>query len=127
MKGVGSVLALLVVLTAGYFIFRSQFTKGPEGGAPPQQQIDVTGVEMDLQAMAQAERLYLAGHGVYGAIDQLQQEGSISFSAANRRGYTYVAEVDDGQHFKITATPVDPAKQGWPVLSIDETMQIARR
>ena len=127
MKAARSVLMVLIVLGIGYFIFKSQFSKGPGGGNPPRQQIDIVGVSADLQAIAQAERLYLASHGAYGSLDQLQQEGSIMFSGAHRRGYSYVADVDDGRHFKITATPSDPAKQGWPTLSIDDTMQISRQ
>ena len=37
------------------------------------------------------------------------------------------AEVDDGQHFKITAKPVDPAKASWPTISIDELMQVSQQ
>ena len=59
--------------------------------------------------------------------DDLQQDGSLTFSGANRRGYNYTAEVDDGQHFKITAKPSDPAKTSWPTLSIDETMQVTQQ
>jgi len=127
MRVVGSLLALLTVLAIGYFIFRAQFTKGPQQGAPPMEQIDVIGVTTDLQAIAQAERMYLASHGAYATVDQLQQEGSITFSSGNRRGYNYVAHLDDGQHFKVTARPVDPSKQGWPTLTIDETMQVSRQ
>lgn len=127
MRVVGSLLALLIVLAIGYFIFKTQFTKGPQQGAPPMEQIDVVGVTADLQAVAQAERLYLASHGDYANLDQLQQEGSITFSAGNRRGYNYVVDLDDGQHFKVTARPADPSKQGWPTLAIDETMQVSRQ
>jgi len=127
MRVVGSLLALLTVLAIGYFIFKTQFAKGPQQGTPPMEQIDAIGVTTDLQAIAQAERMYLAGHGAYATVDQLQQEGSITFSPSNRRGYNYVAELDDGQHFKVTAKPVDPSKQGWPTLAIDETMQVSRQ
>src|SRR5271157_5976530 len=71
MKVVGSLLALLTVLAIGYFIFKTQFAKGPQQGAPPMEQIDVIGVTTDLQAIAQAERMYLASHGAYVAVDQL--------------------------------------------------------
>jgi len=127
MRVVGSLLAVLVVLAIGYFIFKSQFTKGPQQGAPPQEQIDVIGVTADLQAIAQAERMYLASHGNYASVDQLQQEGSIAFSPSSRRGYNYVADLDDGQHFRVTASPADPSKQGWPTLAVDETMQVSRQ
>jgi len=127
MRAVGSLLALLIVLAIGYFIFKTQFAKGPQQGAPPMEQIDVVGITADLQAIAQAERMYLASHGDYATVDQLQQEGSVTFSPGNRRGYNYVADLDDGQHFKVTARPVDPSKQGWPTLSIDDTMQVSRQ
>ena len=127
MKSAGAILGLLLVAAISYFLIKAQFTRGPEGGAPPQQQIDTVGVSSDLLAIGQAERLYLAAHGAYAGIDQLQQEGFITFSGANRRGYNYVAETDDGQHFTVTATPVDPAKAGWPTLRIDDTMQVTRQ
>jgi hypothetical protein len=60
-------------------------------------------------------------------VEELQGEGSLAFSGANRRGYNYTADVDDGQHFKITATPADPAKAAWPTLSIDETLQVTQQ
>lgn len=127
MRIVASLLALLIVLAIGYFIFKAQFTKGPQQGVPPMEQIDVVGVTADLQAIAQAERMYLAGHADYATVDQLQREGSITFSPSNRRGYNYLTDLDDGQHFKVTARPVDPSKQGWPTLAIDETMQVSRQ
>lgn len=127
MKSVASMLALVVVLAIGFFLLKTQFTKGPEGGAPPQEQIDTAGVTNDLVAIGQAERLYLASHGTYATIDQLQQDGSITFSGAHRRGYNYTADVDDGQHFKITAAPEDPSKASWPAFSVDETMQVTRQ
>lgn len=127
MKSAGAVVALVIVLVVGWFIFKQQFEKGPTGGAPPQQVIDVAGVRNDLVAIGQAERLYLASHGTYATIDQLRNDGAIMFSGTNRRGYNYVAEVQDGLHFKITATPADPEKQSWPTLSIDETMQVTQQ
>ena len=126
MRAAAGVLGLIIVVAIGWFIIKTQFTQGPTGGAPPKQTIDVVGVKNDLLAIAQAERMYLASHGSYASLDQLQQDGSLAFSGTNRRGYNYVAEVDDGQHFKVTATPSDPAKAGWPTLSIDETMQVTQ-
>jgi len=126
MKAAASVLGLVIVLAIVWMVIKTQFTQGPTGGAPPKQVIDMVGVKTDLLAIAQAERLYLASHGSYAGIDQLQQDGAISFSGANRRGYNYIADVNDGQHFKITAAPSDPAKIGWPTLSIDENMEVTQ-
>jgi hypothetical protein len=80
-------LGLVIVLAIVWMVIKTQFTQGPTGGAPPKQVIDVVGVKTDLLAIGRAERLHLASHGSYTSIDQLQQEGAISFSVANRRGY----------------------------------------
>ena len=127
MRVVGGILGLVLVLAIILFIYKAQLTQGPAGGAPHMQTIDVTGVKNELVALGQAERLYLASHGSYASIDQLQQEGSTTISNGSSRGYSYAADVDDGQHFKITATPSDPAKKSWPTLAIDETMQVSQQ
>jgi hypothetical protein len=127
MKAVGGIVALVLVLGIGLFIYKTQFTQGPMGGKPPMQTIDVAGVRNELIALAQAERIYLASHGSYASLDQLQQDGSTTVSDGARRGYSFAATVDDGQHFKITATPSDPAKAGWPTVTIDDTMQLSQQ
>jgi hypothetical protein len=126
MKAAGTILALLIVVAVIWFLVKSQLSSRSTGTQPPSETIDVVGVKSDLLTIAQAERMYLAIHGSYATVDQLQQDGSIAFSAANRRGYNYTAELDDGQHFRVTAVPADPAKAGWPTLSMDETMQLAQ-
>ena len=126
MRAAGSILGLVIVMAIIWFVMKSQYSQGPAGAQPPAETIDVVGVKRDLLSIAQAERMYLASHGSYASVDDLQQDGSLTFSGTNRRGYDYSAEVDDGQHFKITATPTDPAKTSWPTLSIDETMQVTQ-
>jgi hypothetical protein len=126
MKKAGGLLALVIVLGFALYMFKTQSEHLP-GGAPPKQTIDVAGVKNDLLAIGQAERMYLASHGSYASLEQLQQEGSLSFTGVGRRGYNYTAEVAGGEHFRIVAAPADPAKAGWPTLAIDETMQITQQ
>jgi hypothetical protein len=126
MRKRASILGLVLALGAGYLVYKAQLTQGPLGETPPQQRIDVTGVQNDLLGIAQAERIFLASNGSYATLDQLQQDGSLTFSPSNHRGYRFATDLRDG-HFLITASPVDPAKQGWPVLTIDETLQISQR
>lgn len=126
MKAITSFLALIIVLAIAWFIVKTQFTHGPAGGAPPKQLIEVVGVKTDLLAIAQAERLYLASHGSYASLEQLQQDGAMNFSPSNRRGYNYSAEVNDGERFKITAIPSDPSQADWPKLSIDEKLEVTQ-
>ncbi len=119
-------MGVVIALAIGYLLFKAQLSPGPSGGGSPRETIDVVGVKNDLLVIGQAERLYLASHGSYASVDQLQQDGSITFSGANRRGYNFVADVNGGEHFRITAAPSDPAKRDWPTLSIDETMQVSQ-
>ncbi|MGO9275742.1 MAG: type IV pilin protein [Terriglobia bacterium] len=123
MKSWMTLLGLVVVLAIAYLFY----TKWAGRSAPtsrPQQQINLVGVKSDLLAIAQAERMYLAANGTYASLDQLRQDGSMTFSPTNHRGYNYSAEIDDGQHFKITAIPADPAQGDLPALFINETMQV---
>jgi hypothetical protein len=126
MRKAAGLVSVLIVLAFGYYMLKTQLQHLP-GGAPPRQVIDVAGVKMDLVAIAQAERMYLASHGSYASLDQLHQEGSLSFTGSSHRGYSYAADVDDGQRFRITAVPSDPAKQGWPTLAIDQSMQVTQQ
>jgi hypothetical protein len=127
MKAGGMVIGLVIAAAIVWFAVKTEFTQGPAGGQPPKEVIDVVGVKNDLLSIGQAERVYLASHGSYASVDDLQKDGSLTFNGENRRGYNYSAELDDGQHFKITATPSDPAKASWPTLSIDETMQVTQQ
>ena len=130
MRGVLSLIGLLVVVGIGMFIYRGYFTAG--GGAAtmgtnnPRAAVDITGVKTDLTAMAQAERANQALNGNYATLEDLHANGNLVVDPArNRDGYTYSAEISAG-HFSITATYSGPAS-GMPTLSIDETMQIASR
>jgi len=127
MKRAGALLGIVIALGIGYYIYRAQLAPGLGSAGPPRQQIDTTGIMADLLSAGQAERLYLASHGSYATLDQLQGDGDITFSGANRRGYNFTAGLDDGQHFTITATPSHPSKAGWPTFSIDETMQVKQQ
>ncbi|HEY2934052.1 MAG TPA: type IV pilin protein [Acidobacteriota bacterium] len=124
MRGIGGIVGLLIVLGIGYFVYRTQLTQGTGTQATPKTQIDLIRVRSELLSLAQSERLYLARNGNYATLDQLQQASS---AISGSRGYTYNIEVDDGQHFKITATPSDPMNRNLPTFSIDETMQILEK
>jgi hypothetical protein len=131
MRAVIGLLGVLIVAGVGLFIYRAEFT-GKSGAAAnmgtdnPRAVVDVTGVEADLTAMAQAERGLLAQNGRYGTLEELESSGSVQEGRTKGRfGYTY--SVESNEHsFTITAKYAGPAT-GMPTLSIDETMQIARK
>ncbi|MBI3894648.1 MAG: hypothetical protein HY313_01825 [Acidobacteria bacterium] len=129
MRATVSLLSLVVVVAIGLFIYRSSFTEKSGvtmGTQNPRAAMDITGVEMDLNAMAQAERAFQALNGRYASLQEMYSSGSLQADPARgRQGYTYSAEVSD-RHFSITATYNGPATD-MPTLSIDETMHITRR
>lgn len=120
----GCLLVLVLAAAIGLFIYRSALTESTVGGVPPQQQIDTVGIQLDLQAIARAEKMYVITHGRYATLGELVSERAIPFSGENRHGYRYAAEVEGDRRFRIVAAPLDPAKVDWPTFSIDETGQI---
>ena len=126
MRTISGILGLVAVVAIVYFVYTTRFGRN-SGNAPPKQQIDVTAVRSDLLSIAQAERRYLAANGAIATLEQLQQAGDVQFQGTGRRGYSYSIESDNAAHFKITATPTDPAQTDWPTLSMDENMQISTK
>ena len=128
MRGMAGIAGLLIVLGAGYFAYRTYLTKSGPGGATehPQQQIDVIDITSNLLTIGQAERQYLAAHGTYGTIQQLQQDGPPSIGT-DTRGYVFTAIADGATSFTVTATPTDPNRPGWPTLVITDAMQVTQR
>jgi hypothetical protein len=124
MRAISGLLGLVIAVAIGYFVYTSRFS-GKEGSPPPKQQIDVTGVRMDLLSLAQAEKRYAALHGSYATLEQLQQAESVQFRGSDNRGYRYEIIIEDAQRFRITASPADPARADWPTLSVDETGQLS--
>jgi hypothetical protein len=126
MRAMATVLGLVIVVGGGYFVYNAYLSSRGLTTAPPQQQIDLVGVQGDLLTMANAERQYLATRGTYATLEQLQQEGLLT-GGTERRGYTYTAVVDGATAFTITGTPTSPVNAGWPVMTIDHTLQVTRR
>ena len=124
MRAIFGMLGLVIAVAIVYWIYSAQYG-GEHGNLPPKQQIDVTGVRMDLMALSQAERRYAALHGSYATLEELQQEESVPFKGTENRGYTYEINFEDVQSFRITATPVDPERIHWPTLSIDQMGQLS--
>ena len=127
MRVVG-VVALLGVMAAGLFVYRSAITGSsdvPQGTGNVRAAADLTGVRTDLLAIAQAERAHMALNGRYASLEDLRASGELSIDPrVGRPGYTYAAETGD-QTFVITAKYSGPANM--PTLTIDERMQIVER
>src|SRR4051812_43211810 len=125
MRGVLTIGGLVVALGGGYFVYSKSLTSAGGMQAPPQQTIDTIDIKTNLMNIGQAERTYLAAHGAYGTLEQLQQDGPALPS--ENRGYVFSAAPNGAQSFTATATPTDPSKAGWPTLAIDETMIVTSK
>jgi hypothetical protein len=123
MRGIGSVLGLLVVaLIAGLF-YKFYFAQGSSAGTTPAQTIDVVGVKNDLIAIGQSERAYQAEHGTYASIDDLVSSGAMTLNKSGRDGYTYEAQTSPGNFLVIAHCPA-ATSPGCTNYSIDQTMEV---
>ncbi len=126
MRMIGLLFAALIALGM-YYYFIKQAAPGP--GMVATQAISTTGVEMDLNAIAQAERMYFVQNGAYADLNQLTSSGALTMVRTGRDGYTYSIETS-GNGFTVNARHEDgPAVKGvpplhYPALSVDQTMQI---
>lgn len=134
MKSMASLLVVALIALGGYSFYLKQATPGPGGnGEIVTQAISTTGVEMDLNAIAQSQRLYFAQHGSYASLDELVSSGTMNINSGGRDGYSYNVETSP-RGFVVTASRPDiPANviQGssaihYPTLSVDENMQVRR-
>jgi len=127
MRSLISVLLVAAISLGSYFFFLKR--AAPGDGTVATQAITTTGVQMDLTAIAQAERTYFATHGSYASIDQLVSDGALTMSQTTRDGYTYGVDAASSS-FMVTArhAPVGPINgvvpPHYPTLSIDQSMQI---
>ncbi len=122
-RALGFVGLLLAVGVAGYLYTHQG---GGTGAAPATRTtVDVVGVKNDLIAIANAERGQLALDGKYATLDELVQKGSLTMSRTSRPPYTYSAEINGGEGFRVVATYGGPPDTGAPQrISIDQTMQV---
>jgi len=126
MKGMFTIVGLLIALGVGYFLYTKSLTSAGVADAPPQQTIDTIDIKTNLTNIGQAERIYVVSHGAYGTLEQLQQDGSAALPTENR-GYVFSVTPNGAQSFTAIATPTDPNKPGWPTLTIDQTMVVTSK
>ncbi len=121
MKALG-LIGVLIVLFVGFQIYQRSAANVTQGGASPQEQIDVTAIRQRLLTIGQTQKQFQATHGKYASLEELAAQNLLP-GGTEQRGYTYTAEII-GAGFIITATPTDPAKKDWPTLTITEAMTV---
>ena len=88
-------LGVLIALAIGAYLYTQQAKSVSKEAGNPRATIDVVGVKMDLNNLAQAERRYNAREGHYASIDQLRSAGDITMASDHRGPYTYSATSSD--------------------------------
>jgi hypothetical protein len=129
MKGLASLLIVAAIGMGLYMYTLKQASPGK--GMVATQAISLTGVQMDLTAIAQAERMYFAQNGSYADLPTLASTGTMNITRTSRDGYSYSVE-PSGDGFtataRYTAPPLDMPKgvtpPRFPTISIDQTMEI---
>lgn len=125
MRPAGLLLTLVVVLGVGYYFYSRALVPVTPGGVAPLQEIQLTAVQSDLLAIAQAERNYLARNDRYATLAELISSGDLSPSRTGRGGYRYTVLLEGGS-FTATARYQGSEPGTHPVLRIDETLRVKR-
>jgi hypothetical protein len=112
MRMIGGLVALLVGLLGGLFLYRTYLTQPPAvagetaPAATPAQTINIIGVRSDLLSIAEAERAYQAEHSSIASLDELVSGGELSMKMSGRDGYKYEVEpAGEGFHVVARCTP----------------------
>jgi hypothetical protein len=127
--GLVSLLVTAAIAIGGYMLYLKQASPGP--GMVATQAISTTGVQNDLIAIAQAERMYFAQNGSYADLSTLESSGTMNIARTGRDGYTYSVD-SSGNTFTVTAQytapppemPAGVSPPHFPSYTVDQTMEV---
>lgn len=123
-RGLGFISVMLVMAFGLWYYMTATKAVSPAHGVP-QATVEITGVQQDLLAIANAERRYNATNAKYVPLDELISSGELSMERTTRAGYSYSVEVN-GDSFVAHAHCSNPP-QGAPTdMSVDSQMTIHR-
>ena len=114
-------ISAIIVVGVGLYIYLQQAQTVTPVGTTPQTTIDVTGVQNDLLAIAQAERRYWATNSHYASLQELGANGDIE--VPTRANYSYTAEASETE-FRIIATYSGPDPAAPKRITVDQTMAL---
>src|SRR5262245_17087986 len=114
-------IALVVVVGIGGYVYMNQTKALTPVGTTPKTTINITAVQNDLLAMANAERHYWATNAKYASLDELRRNGDISIPT--RANYAYSASAGDNT-FTIIAMYSGSDPQAPKRMAVDQTLVI---
>jgi Tfp pilus assembly protein PilE len=126
MRVIASLLITLAIVFCLYIFYLKRLQPGARGSVTTQA-ISLTGVQGDLLAIAQAERMYFTQNNSYASLDELTASGTLRLARPGRDGYTYSVETS-ANSFTVTARytgqPGDPPGAHHPTITVDQNMQV---
>ena len=125
MRSLGSMIGLLAVALIAGLVYKFYFAQSGAGSAirTPTQTIDTIGVQNELVAIGQAERIYQTQHSSYGSLDDLVSSGAMSMKKTGPDGYTYNAE-SSTDSFRVTAICPAATHPACTNYTIDQNMTV---
>jgi len=95
--------------------------------APAFAQIAVTQpIRIELMKIGRAEQSYYAEHSRYGSFEELISSGALEMKSPVRGVYRFTAEVDENG-FVVTARAEGEEADRWPVLTINQRMEVEQQ
>ena len=120
-------ILVAAAVAGGIYFYSLKKMPTTDAGTAPTQAISLTGVRMDLNSIAQAERSYIASNGHCASLDELSSSGTMNIASSGRDGYTYEVRCGDGNEFAVTARHSSPSTAPgvrYPILAVDQNMQV---
>lgn len=116
-------MGMVIVAAIGGYLYLNQTQGLTSEGVTPATTIDLTGVRLDLLAIANAERRYWITNSKYASLDELRKDGDAGVTTNGRGNFIYSSEVGD-TGFKIVATYSGPEANAPRRISVNETMAV---
>jgi hypothetical protein len=123
-RGIGFISVILVLAFGMWYVLKSSKVVSPPNGTP-KATVEITGVQNDLLAIANAERRYNALNSKYVSLDELISSGELQMGRTTRGAYSYSVEVD-GDSFVAKAHADNPPQGAPATLTVDKLMQVSR-
>jgi len=129
MRAFASVLVAALIIGGIYYVYVRRLPTAAPGTAPTQA-ISLTGVQSDLLAIGQAERVYIVQNGRCGSLEELVSTGALAFTRPGRDGYNYTVDCS-GADFTVVARhpgrpPAGVTGVSYPTMTLDSTLEIHR-
>ncbi len=119
-------IAVLVALGIGLYIASRQIgSVNTLTNNNPKATVEITGVQNDLLAIANAERRHQASTGNYAPLDELISSGDLNMPSTSRGPYNYSVELTDGG-FVASAVADNPPPGAPRTLRVNAQMTISR-